>query len=169
MTTRLSTSKASLLEELGQRRPFRSLAQEAIIGIARTASVLTRQAASVLEPEGISVAQFNVLRILRGAGPDGLPTLSIRDRMIDPAAAITRLVDKLEEAGLITRERVSVDRRQVVCRITATGLELLGRVDPLMSSAEDRLSEWLTSEEMESLSQLLTKVRQGTPAATPHS
>jgi len=161
MTTRLSTGKVSLLEELGQRRPFRSLAQEAIIGIARTASVLNRQAASVLEPEGISVAQFNVLRILRGAGSDGLPTLSIRDRMIDPAAAITRLVDKLEEAGLITRERVSCDRRQVVCRITAKGLELLSRVDPLMSGTEDRLGDRLTGEEMEALSELLTKVRQG--------
>ena len=161
MTTRLSTGKVSLLEELGQRRPFRSLAQEAIIGIARTASVLNRQAASVLEPEGISVAQFNVLRILRGAGADGLPTLSIRDRMVDPAAAITRLVDKLEEAGLITRERVSCDRRQVVCRITAKGLELLSRVDPLMSATEDRLSDRLTSEEMETLNDLLTKVRQG--------
>jgi len=137
------------------------LAQEAIIGIARTASVLNRQAASVLEPEGISVAQFNVLRILRGAGADGLPTLSIRDRMVDPAAAITRLVDKLEEAGLITRERVSCDRRQVVCRITAKGLELLSRVDPLMSATEDRLSDRLTSEEMETLNDLLTKVRQG--------
>ncbi|HQW67394.1 MAG TPA: MarR family transcriptional regulator [Gemmatimonadales bacterium] len=137
------------------------MAQEAIIGIARTASVLNRQAASVLEPEGISVAQFNVLRILRGAGADGLPTLSIRDRMVDPAAAITRLVDKLEEAGLITRERVSCDRRQVVCRITAKGLELLSRVDPLMSATEDRLSDRLTSEEMETLNELLTKVRQG--------
>lgn len=148
-----------LLDELRQSRPFRSLSQEAYVGIARTASVLNRLTASILEEEGISVAQYNVLRILRGAGADGLPTLSIRDRMIDPAAAITRLVDKLETAGLITRERVSCDRRQVVCRIAPAGAAMLARLDPVMDATDDLLDRVLTEDELRSLNLLLAKVR----------
>jgi DNA-binding MarR family transcriptional regulator len=160
MTTELSTSEGSLLQELKQNRPFRSPAQEALIGIARTASVLNRLTAAVLDPEGISVAQYNVLRILRGAGADGLPTLSIRDRMIDPAAAITRLVDKLEEGKLITRERVSCDRRQVVCRITAEGLALLDKVDPALSATEQCLGRAIGRQDLEQLNRILTRMRQ---------
>jgi DNA-binding MarR family transcriptional regulator len=160
MTTELSTGEVSLLDELKQSRPFRSPAQEALIGIARTASVLNRLTAAVLDPEGISVAQYNVLRILRGAGPDGLPTLSIRDRMIDPAAAITRLVDKLEEAGLITRERVSCDRRQVVCRITPAGLALLDKVDPPLRATEECLGGTIGADDLQQLNRILTRMRQ---------
>lgn len=148
-----------LLEELQQSRPFRSPGQEAIVGIARTASVLNRMTAAILDPEGISVAQYNVLRILRGAGAEGLPTLSIRDRMIDPAAAITRLVDKLETAGLISRERASCDRRQVRCRITPGGTALLARLDPAMEATDDLLATELSDDELKILNRLLAKIR----------
>lgn len=148
-----------LLEEIQQSRPFRSLSQEAFIGIARTASVLNRLTASILESEGISVAQYNVLRILRGAGEEGLPTLSIRDRMIDPAAAITRLVDKLESAGLIARERAACDRRQVLCRITQSGSAMLARLDPIVEATDDLLNSALSEVELRNLNLTLAKVR----------
>jgi MarR family transcriptional regulator, organic hydroperoxide resistance regulator len=148
-----------LLDELQQSRPFPSPGQEAVVGIARTASVLNRMAAAILDPEGISVAQYNVLRILRGAGADGLPTLSIRDRMIDPAAAITRLVDKLETAGLISRERVPGDRRQVICRITPAGTALLARLDPAMRATDAVLATELSDDELKILNRFLAKIR----------
>jgi DNA-binding MarR family transcriptional regulator len=77
--------------------------------------VVNRSLARVVEPSGLSLAQYNALRIIRGAGAGGIPTLSIRERMIEEGTTITRLLDKLEEAGLIRRERSYPDRRQVLC------------------------------------------------------
>ena len=159
MTNPPPAPQPSLLEELQQSRPFRSLGQEAVLGIARTASMLNRYTAALLEPEGISTAQYNVLRILRGAGEDGLPTLSIRDRMIDPAAAITRLVDKLATAGLISRERITADRRQVVCRINDAGLALLARLDPALIRGEEEIVGGMSAEELRMLNGLLGRIR----------
>src|SRR5574338_316366 len=81
-------------------------------------SIVHRAVARVVEPAGLSLAQYNALRIVRGAGPGGIPTLSIRDRMIEEGTTITRLLDKLEDGGLIRRERNFPDRRQVLCFIT---------------------------------------------------
>ncbi|WP_396216619.1 hypothetical protein [Gemmatimonas sp.] len=92
-------STRSSQQEIQQVRPFRSRAQEATIALMRTASVLSRRYARLVEPHGVSLAQYTVLRILRGAGPEGLPTLAIRDRMIDEGSTVTRLLDKLERAG----------------------------------------------------------------------
>jgi len=124
-----------ILEELQQRRPFRSPAQEAAVALMRTSWMVARAITRVVEPEGISVAQYNVLRILRGAGPEGLPTLGIRERLIEENAAITRLVDKLEQAGLVRRERTREDRRQVLCYITDDGLATLARLDEPVEAA----------------------------------
>lgn len=151
--------RRTLLDELQQSRPFRSPGQEAILGVARTASMINRFTAALLEPEGISPAQYNVLRILRGAGAEGLPTLSIRDRMVDASAAITRLVDKLSSAGLILRDRGDGDRRQVVCRINEAGLALLERLDPAVAEAEEAIVASFSQAELEQLSLLLTRLR----------
>jgi DNA-binding MarR family transcriptional regulator len=148
-------------EEIKQTRPFRSRSQEAMIAIARAASMVERQTARVLSPFGVSTAQYNVLRILRGAGPAGLPTLAIRDRLIDPAAAITRLVDKLDRAGLIVRERTETDRRQVTCRITKAGLELLVRIDPVVDALDDMLLSRLQEDELEAFNRQLDRIRAG--------
>lgn len=150
---------SSLQAEIGQTRPFRSAAQEALLGIARTASVIDRLATRMLAPAGLSTAQYNVLRILRGAGPDGLPTLAIRCRMIDPAAAITRLVDKLEQAGWVARERMSDDRREVRCRITPAGLDLLDQLEPIVVSIDERVGELVSDEELDRLSATLERIR----------
>ncbi len=119
----------TLQEELRQNRPFGSVAEEATVAVLRTAALLKRALNRRVEPHGISLAQYNVLRILRGAGEEGLPTLAVRDRLIEEAPGITRLIDKLEGAGFVVRVRSGEDRRTVRCRITASGLRLLDDLD----------------------------------------
>lgn len=161
--------RGSLQAEIHQTRPFQSVAQEALLSVQRTASLVQRHLARVLDPHGLSTAQYNVLRILRGAGPDGLPTLTIRDRMIDPAAAITRLVDRLERAGWVRRERVHGDRRTVRCCVTPAGLELLDRLDPLIMAAERELAQDLEPEALRALVDLLARLRERAAASCPQA
>ncbi len=149
----------TLQEELQQSRPFRSQSQEATIALMRTASVVSRRIAKVVEPHGISLAQYNVLRILRGAGDGGLPTLAIRDRMIDEGSTVTRLLDKLEKASLVSRDRSRPDRRQVLCRITAQGAALLATLDPQMDATDLTTMAMLSSDERTTLLSLLAAVR----------
>jgi len=97
-----SRSRSSAVQsEIRQTKPFRSTAQEATIALLRTTSIVNRALARVVEPYGLSLAQYNALRIIRGAASGGIPTLSIRERMIEEGTTITRLLDKLEDAGLI--------------------------------------------------------------------
>jgi len=154
-------SSRSVLQEIQQTRPFRSRAQEATIALMRTASVVSRRYARLVEPHGISLAQYNVLRILRGAGLDGLPTLAIRDRMIDEGSTVTRLLDKLEQATLVTRDRSRPDRRQVLCRITPKGEELLAQLDPEMDQADVDCMSVLGDEQLSQFIELLASVRTG--------
>jgi DNA-binding MarR family transcriptional regulator len=115
----------------------------------------------MLEPEGITNQQYNVLRILRGAGSGGLPTLEIVTRMIEEAPGITRLLDRLERKHLVTRERCPEDRRQVTCRITEAGLALLARLDRAADSADTAMLGTLTPAELKRLIGLLDRVRNG--------
>lgn len=152
-------SARRLTSELKLRQPIASPGKEALLGILRTASVCNRALAKALASHQLSTAQFNVLRILRGAEPDGLPTLAIRDRMVDPAAAITRLVDKLERAGLVQRVRTIEDRRQVACRISAAGLALLTDLDPAVATVDAAIEAALDAEDLRCLNEALEKVR----------
>lgn len=161
MSDPLPPTRSRLVEELQQTRPFPSAAQEALVGIARTASVVDRAIARLIAPYGLSTAQYNVLRILRGAGDAGLATLAIRDRMIDPAAAITRLVDKLEDAGHITRERLSEDRRSIRCRISPKGLAVLSELDPQLVAVDEEVASALEADEVRLLIDLLDRIRAG--------
>ena len=145
--------------ELKQNKPFRSVAQEAMIGLFRTADELRRRAASWIEPKGITLQQYNVLRILRGAGPEGLPTLEIASRMIEQAPGITRLLDRLESKKLVHREHCPTDRRQVTCRITDRGLALLASLDE--SVDHDSLVQGLSQTEQRQLIELLDRIRAG--------
>src|SRR2546423_12994912 len=108
---------------------FRSREQEATLGLLRTADAMKRGLAQVIEPHGITPQQYNVLRILRGAGPSGLPTLTIGERMIEQTPGVTRLVDRLERKGLVARTPCPKDRRRVFCAITSKGLDLLKELD----------------------------------------
>ena len=119
----------AIAEELKQTRPFATSEEEAIVSVLRSAAVIRRVLGQRIDPFGISPAQYNVLRILRGAGPEGLPTLAVRDRLVEEAPGITRLIDKLESATLVRRDRTGKDRRTVRCHITAAGLALLAKAD----------------------------------------
>lgn len=154
-----SARPSAVQAEIRQSKPFRSSAQEATIALLRTASVVSRALARVVEPSGLSLAQYNALRIIRGAGAGGIPTLAIRDRMIEEGTTITRLLDKLETAGLIRRERSLPDRRQVICHMTDAGRRLLEGLDPAVDDADETAMEALGDEELEDFIALLDAVR----------
>src|SRR5258706_12493191 len=101
MNTNLLTVPRTIIEELKQTKPFPSKRQEAAVALLRTADVIRRLFGAVVEPKGITVQQYNVLRILRGAGEPGLPTLDIAERMIETTPGITRLIDRLETKKLV--------------------------------------------------------------------
>ncbi len=149
----------ALQRELHQSRPFRSLSQEATLGLLRTADVVRRRFTRVLEPSGMTQQQYNVLRILRGAGDEGLQTLAIAERMVERTPGITRLLDRLQTKGLAERERSAGDRRCVVCRITAPGLELLDQLEDPMGEADDESLAMLTESEQRRLIELLDQIR----------
>lgn len=152
-------TRRSVQTDIKQARPFRSKAQEATIALLRTASVVGRTFTRVLEPYELSFAQYNALRIIRGAGTGGIPTLAIRERMIEEGTTITRLLDKLEAAGLIRRERSYPDRRQVFCFTTPAGKRLLDRVDPLVDAADEDAVAALDDRQLEQLVELLDIIR----------
>jgi len=155
----MTRRKSQLQGELQQRRPFVSFSHELTIGVLRTAAVVQRGLDVGLEGSGLSGAQYNVLRILRGAGPDGLPTLTIRSRLISEAPGITRLVEKLTRAGYVSRARSTPDRRQVICKITPQGLALLERIDPSEHRAIEKMGTRLTRDEQRACIDLLDKLR----------
>ena len=151
-------------DEIQQRQPFRSRGQEGLLSLLRTADQLKRHVASVVEPYGLTLQQFNVLRILRGAGARGLPTLDIAERMIEQAPGITRLLDRLERKALVRRERCPRDRRQVLVAITAGGLRLLKGLDRPVAEADDELLARLGPRRTLTLIRLLDAVRNEPPA-----
>ena len=112
-----------------QQKGFPSVEEEAALNIFRTAEVLHLKTTEFMKQYGLSTTQFNVLRILRGAGKSGLACSQIADRMITRDPDITRLLDRMEAAHLVTRERSSGDRRVVVAKITDDALKLLSRMD----------------------------------------
>lgn len=130
-----------LRAELKQRKPFRSPAEELSVGLLRTADVLRRVLSECTEAGGITLQQYNVLRILRGAGEEGLPTLEIAGRMIERAPGVTRLIDRLEKKGFAERRRCSPDRRQILCFITEAGLRILAKLDGPVASAEEAFAQ----------------------------
>ena len=156
-------SGSVLQREIRQRRPFRSSAHEAAVGLLRTTDRLRRTLASVVEPRGITLQQYNVLRILRGSRPQGLPTLEIAARMVEHAPGITRLLDRLEAKRLVIRERDRRDRRQVMCRIVPAGLRLLAGLDAGLQHADDTTVGVLSRRDLRRLIALLDRIRAAPP------
>jgi len=150
---------SALRDELRQRRPFETLEQEAHLNVVRTAAVLTDALERVVKPARLTLAQFNALRILRGAEPGGLCRNELRDRLVTRMPDVTRLLDRLEQAGLVVRERSDADRRLVRTRITAGGLALLAEVDPAVRAEHRRLLGHLGPDDLRTLSDLLTRAR----------
>ena len=135
------------------------------VSLLRTADLIRRAVSAVIDARGITVQQYNVLRILRGAGGEGLPTLEIAERMIERTPGITRLLDRLEAKELVRRERCPTDRRQVTCRITKGGLALLASLDGPVAEAERVALSALTPNQLQRLVSLLDRTRNGLHAA----
>ncbi len=115
--------------------------------------------ADLFEKRDITYQQYNVIRILRGAGPEGLPTLEIVKRMIDQAPGITRLLDRLERKRLIRRERPANNRRKVICYVTDKGLDLLRDMDPELQDRVTAAARCLTDAEIAKLLGYLSRIR----------
>jgi len=150
---------SALQREIRQRKPFRSPTQEAVVGLLRTTDRVRRALTGVVEPRGITLQQYNVLRILRGARPRGLPTLEIAARMVEHAPGITRLLDRLEAKTLVRRQRPAGDRRQVVCRITPAGLRVLAGLDAGLQRADESTLGVLSRRDLRRLIALLDRIR----------
>ncbi|MBZ5562698.1 MAG: MarR family transcriptional regulator [Acidobacteriia bacterium] len=150
---------AQLQAEIKQRKPFASLEEEALLNLLRTADVLTQGLEKVLKAYGLSPAQYNVLRILRGSGPGGRSCREVAERMLTRDPDITRLLDRLEARGLVTRTRERQDRRVITTRVTRLGLALLAKLDgPAAAWHRERLGR-LGAKRLRALIELLQAVR----------
>ena len=150
----------SLQQELQQARPFVSLEAEAALSVARTAALLDAETAEALKPHGLTPTQYNVLRILRGAGEAGYCRYEVGDRLVTPVPDVTRLLDRLEAAGLVDRARDPEDRRQVRARITPRGLRLLAELDGVTRDLHHRQLGHLGEERLRALVELLAAARE---------
>jgi DNA-binding MarR family transcriptional regulator len=141
-----------------------SLESRIFVGILRAADTLGQEAEQLLKAAGLTGSQYNVLRILRGAEPGGLPCRGIGDRMISHDPDMTRLLDRMEKRGLITRERQTDDRRVVKTRITPNALSLLKTLDRPVHELHKRQFRHVSAARLKILSDLLEKVRVRKPA-----
>jgi DNA-binding MarR family transcriptional regulator len=148
-----------LQREIKQPRAFRSLEAECFLNVLRTSSALMGDLVELLRPFDLTQPQYNVLRILRGAGEDGLLRGEVGERMVAREPDVTRLLDRMEARGLVTRERGLADRRLVHVRITAEGLAMVDRLDEPVQAMHARQLGHLTAEELTTLSALLVTAR----------
>jgi MarR family transcriptional regulator, organic hydroperoxide resistance regulator len=149
-----------LQAEIKQRKPFGSLEEEAYLNLLRTADALFRGEEALLKPLDLSPPQYNVLRILRGAGADGLACKEIADRMLTRDPDVTRLLDRLEQRGLAVRAREQRDRRVITARITEAGSRVLKQLDrPILELQRQQLGH-LGKKRLEALVLLLESARE---------
>ena len=130
------------------------------MSVMRTAHLIQRNYSRIVEPHGLTIQQYNVLRILRGAGEPGLPTLEIGERMIEQTPGITRLLDRLEAKAMVRRQRSSNDRRQVFCWIAPAGLALLAKIDDPIDHGGEEAFSGLKEDEIRALIGQLERLRQ---------
>ncbi len=153
---------SDLKTELKQRKPFRSLRHEAHLSVLRTAAELEHAMESALKPHGITATQYNVLRILRGAGSDGLCRHEIGTRMLRRVPDVTRLLDRMEDMKLVVRARGGDDWRFVTTKVTGRGLKVLATLDPVVDRLTDVQLAHLGDERLRTLIALLGQVRSRT-------
>ena len=154
-------SDSALAKEIKQGKPFESPEVEAHLNLVRTCDQLEGNVARFLKQHGISTPQYNVLRILRGAEPEGLPSLAVADRMVTRVPDVTRLLDRLAAKGLVERTRSTTDGRVVLARITADGLAFLAGLDRPLREYHHRQLGHMRKDELVQLIGLLEKLRAG--------
>lgn len=160
---------ANLKLEIAQEPPFSSVEEEALLNLMRTADTLHRAFHLKTRDWGVTSTQYNVLRILRGAQPHGLTCSAIGERMITAEPDITRLLSRLKSQGLVRQQRDRHDRRVVWTQISASGLELLKEMDPVIQQVPIDLLGHLDKQELSELIQLLEKARSCDDPRTPLS
>jgi len=148
-----------LQAELKQKKPFRSREEEAYLSLLRTADTLEANVEAKLKEFGLTGTQYNALRILRGAGAEGLPCSEIGERMITRDPDITRLLNRLQKHGLATRARAKSDRRVIHGKITAAGLKLLREMDEPVEKYSREILKHVGQEKLGQLIELLELVR----------
>jgi DNA-binding MarR family transcriptional regulator len=153
-----------LQAELKQKVPFRSREQEAYLALLRTTDALQTSVEAKLSEFSLTGTQYNALRILRGAGPEGLPCSEIGERMITRDPDVTRLLNRLEKRGLVRRTRAQADRRVVRGIITAAGLKLLRAMDEPVAKHGRAILKHVGEEKLQQLIELLELVRTGNSA-----
>ena len=146
-------------DDIHQTKPFASIEEELLVSLLRTGDVLHERFEQIIRPFNISMTQYNVLRILRGAEPTGRTCGEIGERMIAREPDVTRLLERLDKAGLVKRSRDSQDRRVVVTRITAGGLKLLDEVEPKLRELDGVLKP-MGEHKIEATLKLLDEVRE---------
>jgi DNA-binding MarR family transcriptional regulator len=150
---------ASLKLEIMQEPPFASIEEQALLNLLRTSDTLHRAFHLKIRKWGITSTQYNVLRILRGAHPNGLTCTAIGDRMITAEPDITRLLGRLKALKLIRQQRDKQDRRAVWTQIAPAGLTLLSEMDPLILDMPKELLGHLKEEELAQFIHLLERAR----------
>ncbi len=153
-----------LQAELKQRIPFTSIEQEAYLSLLRTSDALQSQVEEILKEFGLTGTQYNALRILRGAGSDGLPCSEIGERMITRDPDVTRLLDRLQKRGLVERSRGREDRRVIYGKITLAGLKLLREMDVPVAKHGREMLRHVGQRKLKDLIELLEQVRGGAGA-----
>jgi|SRR5271166_1663829 len=153
---------SGLQAELRQRVPFSSREQEAYLSLLRTADALQARVETRLKDFGLTGTQYNALRILRGAGPEGLPCREIGERMITHDPDITRLLNRLEDRGFVERRRAQRDRRVIYSKITAAGLKLLREMDGPVEKHSREMLQHVGQNKLRQLIELLELVRGST-------
>lgn len=149
----------SLRDDIKQTKPFKTLYEETDLNIVRTAYVLIDAFETAIKSYGITSTQYNVLRILRGAGDAGLSRNEVRDRLLNRMPDATRLLDRMEKSGLISRSREAEDRRLVTTRLTKKGKQLVDQLDPLVARQHKSRLGHMTDKQLTTLNSLLTLVR----------
>jgi DNA-binding MarR family transcriptional regulator len=149
----------TLRDELKMSKPFKSVEEEAILSIARTAAIIEHAGAESLKPFNLTITQYNVLRILRGAGDTGLCRNEVGERLVTKVPDVTRLLDRMEAGGLIVRQRGGEDRRYVTTRITEKGLKLLEKIDRELPAMHGRQLGHVSQKRLKELISLLEEVR----------
>lgn len=149
-----------LQDEIKQSKPFRCAEEEAYLSIVRTAAMLEHALAQALKPFDITPTQYNVLSILRGAGSDGLCRNEVGGRLVTAMPDVTRLLDRMEDTGLIVRRRSTTDRRVVSTKLTKKGLDLVGKLDGKVVEIHEKQFRNVDRRSLKTLIALLGDIRE---------
>jgi DNA-binding MarR family transcriptional regulator len=148
----------NIKDTIKQKAPFKSVQQETIISLIRTTAQVKTFVESKLDIDDLSMQQYNVLRILRGANK-AIPIMDISNRLVEPTKGITRLVNKLEQAGYVEKSQCKKDRRVYFIQVNQNGLELLKSLDHKITNIEQEIFKGMSEVKLKKLTVLLDELR----------